>query len=218
MGGRLCRTSWILSSSRDCNGSVMKPIHKKYIMRVSLSWGCSIVVFMAVQVLLLGPQRRTQAGLERQMAEKKQIYEAAMTGARHETRLKWKEQIEQLESKLYGFAVESEESANLTFDISQLAKDKQAYSFSIRSRESSGLESDTASCECIDENRLNVDFSAAFKQFATLLNALERNRPVVFVDKFRIERSKRGELIHPVNMELSVLVLKQPGGEASQVM
>ncbi|MHC4153810.1 MAG: GspMb/PilO family protein [Planctomycetota bacterium] len=195
----------------------MKPIHKKYVSRVSFSWGGCLVLFLAVQILVLGPQGRKRAGLERQLTTKRQMYEAAMTGAREETRSKWKEQIEELENKLHGFAIEAEESANLTFDISQLAKDKQAHSFSIRGKDS-GFESQTPFSDCIGENRLNVDFAAGFKQFATLLNALERNRPVVFVDKFKMERSKKGESRHPVNMELSVFVLKQAGGEGAEVM
>lgn len=174
-------------------------------------------MFLAVQILVLGPQGRKRAGLERQLTTKRQLYEAAMTGAREETRSKWKEQIEELENKLHGFAIEAEKSANLTFDISQLAKDKQAHSFSIRGKDS-GFESQTPFSEYIGENRLNVDFAAGFKEFATLLNALERNRPVVFVDKFKMEYSKKGESRHPVNMELSVFVLKQAGGEGAEVM
>ena len=190
----------------------MTPIYKKYISRVSLSWGGCLVLFLAVQMLVLGPQGRKRAELERQLMSKRQMYEAAMTGAREETRSKWKEQIEELENRLHGFAIGSEESANLTFDISQLAKDKQAHSFSIRGKDG-GFESQTPFSDCIGENRMNVDFEAGFKQFATLLNALERNRPAVFVDKFKMERSKKGESRHPVNMELSVFVLKEPDSE-----
>jgi hypothetical protein len=195
----------------------MKPICKKYISRVSLSWGGCLVLFLAVQMLVLGPQGRKLAELERQLTAKRQMYEAAMTGAREETGSKWKEQIEEMENKLHGLAIESEESANLTFDISQLAKDKQAHSFSIRGKDG-GFESQTPFSEFIGENRMNVDFAAGFRQFATLLNALERNRPVVFVDKFKMERSKKGESRHPVNMELSVFVLKEPGSEPAELM
>ena len=195
----------------------MKPIYKKYISRVSLSWGGCLVLFLAVQMLVLGPQGRKRAELERQLMSKRQMYEAAMTGAREETRSKWNEQIEELENRLHGLAIESEESANLTFDISQLAKDKQAHSFSIRGKDG-GFESQTPFSECIGENRMNVDFAAGFRQFATLLNALERNQPVVFVDKFKMERSKKGESRHPVNMELSVFVLKESGSEPGELM
>jgi hypothetical protein len=190
---------------------------KKYVSRVSLSWGGCLVLFLAVQMLVLGPQGRKRAEMERQLTAKRQMYEGAMTGAREETRSKWKEQIEELENKLHGLAIESEESANLTFDISQLAKDKQAHSFSIRGKDG-GFESQTPFSECIDENRMNVDFAAGFRQFATFLNALERNQPVVFVDKFKMERSKKGESRHPVNMELSVFVLKEPGSEPEELM
>jgi hypothetical protein len=195
----------------------MKPIYKKYISRVSLSWGGCLVLFLAIQILILGPQGRKRAELERQLTAKRQTYEAAMTGAREESRAKWQEQIKELENKLHGFAIGAEESANLTFDISQLAKDKHAHSFSIKGKDG-GFESQTPFSDSIGENRLNVDFAAGFREFATLLNALERNRPVVFVDKFKLERSKKGEPGHPVNMELSVFVLKEPGSEPAELM
>ncbi|MHC4076368.1 MAG: GspMb/PilO family protein, partial [Planctomycetota bacterium] len=55
-------------------------------------------------------------------------------------------------------------------------------------------------------------FNADFKGFAALLNALERNRPVIFIDKFLIEKSKQRNLEPKVTMNLTVLVRKHQDG------
>jgi hypothetical protein len=192
-----------------------KPIYRKYVTRVLLAWGGCLVVCAVVYAAVLGPQKARRAALAQQLAQNKQIYETAMSAARTETQSKWNEQMEALEGKLRDFA--AEDSANLTFDISQIAREKQAYSFSIRAKDS-GMESKAPDCEHIGENYVHVNFSAGFREFATLLNALERHRPVIFIDKFTITRSKKGETHHPVDMELAVFVLKRPDGAAAEMI
>ena len=45
-------------------------------------------------------------------------------------------------------------------------------------------------------------------KFAAFLNALERSRPVIFIDKFQIIRSRDSNSNHTVDMKLAVLVGK----------
>ncbi|HUT28316.1 MAG TPA: GspMb/PilO family protein [Sedimentisphaerales bacterium] len=195
----------------------MKPIYKKYCARLSLVWACSLIVFVLLHVLVTRPQKRVREGLERDLSQKRLLYERARAAAQEQTRSEWKKQIENMENRLGDFAIDSEDSGNLTFDIGQIAKEEQAFSFSIRGKDGSA-ESPIPDGERVAENYLNVNFAAGFTEFATLLNALERHRPVVFVDRFTLSRSTKGDSKHPVNMELAVLVVKRPGAEGAEAM
>jgi Tfp pilus assembly protein PilO len=125
--------------------------------------------------------------------------------SQEETKAKFKEELESLQNKLKDFTVDSEDSPNLTFDISQIANDKKVESFSIKSQDDS-RHSAALGLKYLKENQMDLNFAGDFNQFATFLNALERNRPAFFVDNFKITRSHREESGHKVNMRLAVFV------------
>lgn len=186
----------------------MKSIYRKYFATIALVWaGCFVLCFF-VYMLVLSPQRKTREQVEQRLAEKRQICESAQKASQEESILKIKEQIEHLRDGLKDFAVDFEDSANLTFDISQIANAKEVSSFRIKTRESR-KGSSMANCNYICENRIDVSFIGNFNQFATFLNSLERHRPVVFVDKFTIIRSDRDDSGHKVSMDLAVFVRKR---------
>jgi hypothetical protein len=153
----------------------------------------------------MSPQRKNRKQLEKQLDGKKQMYESAIKAAQTETQAKLNEEIEQLRNRLRDFAVDSEDSTNLTFDISQIAAEKAVSSFNISSKKEG---SNAQKKKNIYESYIYIGFSAMdFRQFAILLNALERHKPVIFVDKFSITRS-RSSSGYPVKMNLAVFVRK----------
>jgi hypothetical protein len=157
-------------------------------------------------MIVLAPQKKTRKQIENQLAEKKQIYNSALKATEEETKVWLNEQIENLRNKLSGFVIDFEDSANLTFDISQIANEKKLDSFSIKGKDTSVSSTDF---KYLRENCIDVGFTAAFNQFATFLNALERHWPVIFVDSFKITRSRRNEPGHKVNMGLALFVRKR---------
>jgi hypothetical protein len=160
-------------------------------------------------MLVRAPQKKSKNRIERRLAEKKQIYDSVLEIAQEETKLKLNEQIWHLRNELKDFVIDFEDSANLTFDIGQIANDKKVGSFSIKTKDNAGG-SAVADCNYIYEDNIDVSFTAAdFNQFAGFLNAMERHRPVVFVDKFEITRSDRDDSGHQVSMRLSVFVKKR---------
>jgi len=186
----------------------MKPIYKKYFATIALIWaGCFVLSFF-VHMLVLAPQKKNKRQVETQLAEKKRIYSSVLDTAKEETKLELNEQIEYLRSSLRDFVIDFEDSANLTFDISQIANEKEVASFMIRTRDDSGG-SAIPNCNYICENHIDISFTASFNQFAAFLNALERHRPVIFVDKFTITRSDEDSSGHQVKMSLAVFVRKQ---------
>jgi Tfp pilus assembly protein PilO len=157
-------------------------------------------------MIVLAPQKKTRKQFENRLAEKEKIYNSALKATEEETKIFLNEQIENLRKKLNSFVINSEDSANLTFDISQIANDKKLDSFSIKGKDP-GISA--AGFKYLRENQIDVAFTAAFNQFATFINALERHWPIIFVDNFKITRSRRNEQGHKVNMGLAVFVRKQ---------
>ena len=183
-------------------------VPKKYFATMGLIWvGCG-VVFIFVNTLLLAPQKRQRQQIENQLDQIKQTYRSALKVAQEETQTRARQQIEQLREQLKDFVVDSEDSANVIFEISQIANDKNVGSFSIKTKD------DRKSPELPDrkyirESHIAVSFTGSFNQFATFLNALERHRPVIFIDQLKITRAKKHDSAHKVDMSLAVFVKKQ---------
>ena len=186
----------------------MKPIYREYFIRAALVWAGCFVLFFLVHMLVLAPQKRSKKQIEKQLAEKKQMYNSVLKATQKESRIQLSRQIEYLRSKLEDFVIDFEDSANLTFDISQIADEKKVASFSIKPKDRREAPA-MANCNYISENYIEIGFAAGFNQFATFLNALERHRPVVFVDGFTITRSDRNKSDNQVDMNLAVFVRKR---------
>jgi len=184
--------------------------YRKYFTTGALIWAGCFIVFLFVHMIVLAPQKKTRKQIENQLAEKKQIYNSAIKATQEETRIWLNEQIKNLRNKLDGFVIDFGDSANLTFDISQIANEKKLDSFSIKGKDTSkdSTDKDSTDFKYLCENHIDVGFTAAFNQFAAFLNALERHWPVIFVDSFKISRSRQDDPGHKVNMSLAVFVRK----------
>jgi hypothetical protein len=158
---------------------------------------------------MLAPQKNSKEQLKKQLEEKKQMYNSALKATQKETQIQLNEQIEHLRNRLKDFVIDFEDSADLTFDISQIANAKEVTSFSVETSRKDNSRDPAMPDKYIFESHIDISFSTAdFNQFAALLNALERHRPVIFVDRFAITRSYKGDSDRQVNMSLAVFVRK----------
>jgi len=189
--------------------------HRKYLTTAGLIWAACFVLFLITYMLVLGPQKNYKKRIENKLAEKKQVYESALRAAQKETKIRLNEQIERLQSRLKDFVIDFEDSANLTFDISQIANEKKVASFSSKVKKSGGP-STILDYKYIYENHIVVSFIGGFNQFATFLNALERHRPVIFVDKFAITRAGQDNSVYQVTLNVAALVKKQQSGHSQK--
>ena len=189
----------------------MDAIYKKYLTKLALVWVSCFVLFFIVHILVMVPQKKAKQQIEKQLAEQKRIYNSAMEATQPGTKAVLNEKIENLRNKLRDFAIDFEDSANLTFDISQIANAEKVDSFSVKAQ-NNRKNSTSSDSKYIGENRVEVSFSGGFNQFAAVLNALERHRPVIFVDRFKITRSSKDSSSHRANMNLTFLVRKQQSG------
>ena len=183
-------------------------IHKKYLITSAIIWVACFVIFLLAYMCIVRPQKISKRLLERKFTEKKQVYESAIRAAQKETKIRLNEQIESLQNRLKDFVVDFEDSANLTFDLSQIAEEKKIASFGSKVKNNRGI-SKTDDYKYIRENLINISFIGDFKQFATFLNALERHRPVIFVDKFTITRSGREDSGYQISLNVTAFVKKQ---------
>lgn len=185
----------------------MKSIYRKYFKIGIVFWaGCFIVLFFSY-LLFLAPQERLRRATEIRLAENKRLAQSAQEAAEERNKNKLLEQLSDSGKQLKAFVVEQGEDANLTFDIGRISSEIRLNSFSSNFTGSEGTLK-TDSYKHINARQISVNFNSSFNKFAMFLNALERNRPVIFVDTFSITRSTEENLGHKVNMELAVLVGK----------
>ena len=186
----------------------MKVIYIKHFKTMGLIWAGCLVLFLLANTLVLAPQRRNKKNIEKQLTDKNQIYNSTLGATQKKSKIQLNEQIEDLRDRLRDFVTDSDDLANLIFDISQIANEKKVNSFSIKARNRPGG-SEIPNCDHICENHIDISFTSGFNQFAAFLNALERYGPVIFVDKFTITRAENDSSGHQVRMSLAVFVRKK---------
>jgi Tfp pilus assembly protein PilO len=185
--------------------------YKKHLIVMGLTWlGCT-VLFIIVDVFLFAPQRKKRMQVDERLQTIKQTYRSALKAAQKENQDQQKQIIKDMQDRLDSFVINSRDSANIIFDVSQIANEKKLGSFTIKT-EDGQQNTEIPECSQIRENHIAVSFTGDFDQFASFLNALERHSPVVFVDQFNITRAKPNEKGHKVNMQLAVLVKKEETG------
>lgn len=189
-------------------------IYRKYLIAAASVWAACLVLSLLVNMFVLGPQRSSKKRLENKIAEKKQLHESALRAAQPETKIQSKEENESLRNRLKYFVFDPEEFANLTFDIDQIASEKEVASSSIKSAEGQSV-SAIADCNYISESHIDISFISGFNQFATFVNALERHQPVLFVNKFTISRSNQDDSVYQVSLDVAAFVRKQQGEETA---
>ena len=189
-------------------------IYRKYLIRTAIAWTACLVLFVLAYMFILGPHKSKRKSLESTLTEKKQMYEFAQRAAQEQTIIRLNEQIEYLNDTIKDYVVDFEDSANLTFDIGQIAHNEKLASFSIKNNDKQSV-SEIPDCNSICENHIDISFIAGFNQFAVFVNALERNQPVLFVNEFTISRSNKGKPTYQVSLDVAALVRKQRDREVA---
>jgi len=192
----------------------MQPIYRKYLKILAFVWSGALLLLLLVYGILIIPQKQALEAIDLQLADKKLEYANAQVAAASEAASNWTGQISRLRKMLQDFVVDSNDLEDLTFDISRIAASLQAGGFT--SRGSAGESySEIPNCEHVAQTQTNIEFTASFVNFATILNALERHKPVIFIDQFTIVKTRKKGQRHQVNMLLSVYV-KKPADQMQQ--
>lgn len=182
--------------------------YKKNLKIWAVIWAAFLVLFALIYVVVLGPQNRSKKKLQSQLDEKRQLFEFAQNAAHEDTRNRLLGRIEKLRNNLAVFTIDFEDSANLTFDISQIAREENVASLNVENKNKfdSLDESDSRN---ISENHINISFITGFNQFAAFLNALERHQPILFVNEFKLVRSNKNMSVYQATIDVAALIKKQ---------
>ena len=195
--------------------------YKTYLTRAAIIWMVSLGLCLLTYVIVLRQQNNSKRRLESTLAEQKQLYASAQRAAQEQARIQLNEQIERLRDQLKNFAIDHEKLTNLTFDISQIANRENLSSFSVmtrrkRSSDRLGIPAKAESdAHHISENLFDISFNAGFHQFAIFVNTLERHRPVLFIDEFKITRSTKKDSVYQATLDVAAFVRKQQNNETA---
>ena len=182
--------------------------YRKYIITMGIVWGVSFVLFAVAYYLFIAPQLNVKAQVLKEAADKRLQLDMAFAASLEDNKKKLAAEVESLRAKLYDYVSEYEDFANQTFAISRVAGDKQVSAFTVKTPETNKQHDDPAA-KNLQENRMEIAFSSNFLQFANFLNTLERHKPVVFVDRFKLQRDSQGGPENKVDMSLSFFVKKK---------
>jgi len=183
----------------------MKPIHKKFIIIISILWCCSFTSLFGVYLCLIAPQNEILSFLENKLEKKQLELEYTKQANSNQAITKWNRQLEDLRDKLSKYIVETGELNNLTVDISEIADKIKVGTFTSKEV---GDEPylPIVNYSFLGDSQTNISFKSSFNKFVRFINLLERHKPAVFIDSLLIERSRKDNLKNEVSVSLSVLV------------
>ncbi len=193
-------------------------VYKKYLTVTAIAWSGCLVLFVAAFFIFLKPQIDSKQQLENKLNEKRQEYENAESAAEEETGIDLKNQIAELRERLADFVIDFENVTDLNFEITRIAREKEVAKLSVGSgRNTKAPIKKVADSNSINEKKIDISFVSGFNQFASFVNSLERNRPVIFVHEFKLDRSNRNESAYQVTVDARALVRKQNGNEIAKL-
>ena len=181
---------------------------KKSLILLSVVWVVTIGVVVYGYIFVLGPQFAEIRKLDDQIAVSGHELVEARVSLPKRVEADLREKLSAATQKLGKFIVSHEDALNFTVNINRIAQQSEVSEFSGTHRINESY-SAINECDHIVEGRMHVTFKASFNQFASFINLLERNRPVIFVDNFKIIRSEANDGWHDVDMILTFFV----GGE-----
>lgn len=178
---------------------------------MGIVWGVSFFLSAVTYYFLIIPQLKVKAELLQEATENKEQLHMALNDSFEDNKKKLAAEVESLRTRLGNYVSEYEDSTNLTFAVSRIAGDKQVSAFTVKTPES-GRQQDQLTVKNIQENKMEISFTSDFLQFTNFINTLERYQPVVFVDRFRVQRDSQSGAANKVDMSLAFFVRKKQTG------
>ncbi len=182
----------------------MLTLPKKLIIVLAALLAVELLAIGVAYGLVVGPQKQRVVELDEQLVTKNKEFALASEDAQEATRQRVDGEYEALQNSLAQFAIRPEELTDMLAVIDALAEEAGLQNFTRKTKPVTVSASQSAS-STISQSWIDVTFSGSFNQFATFVSLLEGNRPVVFVDRFKLVRSRSSDE-HVVAMVLMVLV------------
>lgn len=171
-----------------------------------------VIAFVLVYYFLINPQDANLKNIDKQIVQNEDEYKLAQIASKADTQERISGEISTLQNKLDEFVLNYKSSADLTFDISQIANECGLSSFNVKSKDLQII-ADSTDPNNIFEKHIKVSFVAGFHEFAVFLNSLERHKPVLFVNEFMLNSQNKDSGTYLVTLDLAALVQKQQVAE-----
>jgi Tfp pilus assembly protein PilO len=192
-------------------------VYKKYLAVTAIAWAGCLVLLIAAYFIFLKPQINTKQQLESKLREKIQEHKDAEKAAEEQTKVDLKNQIARLRERLEDFVTDFEDAADLNFEVTQIAREKEVASLSVGGSNTKTPTQKVADGNSITEKNIDISFISGFNQFASFVNSLERNKPVIFVHEFELDRSNQNKSAYKVTINARALVRKQHESEIAKL-
>lgn len=170
----------------------MKPIHKKFLVTVTILWAMAVAAFAGLHFLLLSPQREATRIVDEKIAQKSEELEKYKAVGLPGIRIEWNKRIEKMSATLSQYVANPQDLDRLAFSISRIANEIGVKGFSSRELGEKSY-TEMPNYDYIGCSSTSVSFIGTFNQLALFVNALERHGPVVFLDELTITQVPRLE-------------------------
>jgi len=187
----------------------MHPARKKYLIALGAWWGLCLVGAVALGVVVVLPQENQRAALQKQLDETAERLRHVEAAASPKARARMQAELDALRQRLNAFAVESNSTTALTFQIGQLAEAAQIQGLTSKRKEGLSREK-LEGFQALGEVWFDMEFKGNFWQFAQFINQLERHQPVVFVETFELDRNPRGGTLQDATISVCFMVRSEP--------
>ena len=192
---------------------------KKSILIIASIWAVSLVTCFLFYMFLLSPQQDEINSIHLQLSEKNESNQNLKSAEAAQMRERISDELEEKQKILDNYSFNMNESGKLTYIVGRISGDFDSIdtgSFTSK-RLMEGSVSKTEGFEHLSEERLNVSFMSDFEGFVRFLNNLERNRPIIFIDRFVMKPGTKESFRMSVTMYLAALVAKANKEESNPV-
>ncbi len=195
----------------------MDSAYKRYFKAVALIWTGCFGLLALVYVFAFLPQKEVFAQTGIDLAKVQEKYVTVKDAASEKEQERLKSEIKNLEIKLDDFVVDVNNVNSAILSINQIIKEIEVGVFTqVRTVKPGERYEKIPGCQSLGRVSCRITFTGSFNQFAKIINILERHKPIVFVDKFEVAKSLKGN-DHRVDMTWTIFVREPVEVNAGEV-
>lgn len=181
---------------------MIKRIQKKLIYAAITAIVMVTGIVIIMNVFLLAPQRKAIKIVEERIEG---IDRNLICPQPDGDTKKLKDQLLRASQTINKYVISSEDAADLAVDINKIANKIGLRDLRSTNRMQNAY-SQINECQHIREGRIQITFKSTFNQFAEFINSLERDKPVIFVDYFKINHPAGDSNVQEVEIVLCFFV------------
>ena len=184
----------------------MDSAYKRYFKAVVLIWTGCFGLLALVYVFAFLPQKDILAQTELDLTVAQDKHTAVKDAVSEKEQERLKSEIENLEIKLDDFVTDVSDINSVILNINRAIKEIEVSEFATPRRTVKLGERYDKIPGCQNLRRVScpISFRGSFSQFAKVINTLEQNKPIVFVNDFLITKLKSNS--HKVTMTWTIFV------------